>query len=399
MRSDRLGRRQFIGLLGGAAAWPLAAHAQQSERMRRIGVLMNRAADDPQGQARLSAFQQALQQLGWIDGRNARIDIRWHENDADRVRTYVQELIALAPDIILADGTPSVTALQHVTRTLPIVFAVVGDPVGAGFVDSLSRPGGNVTGFMVWEYSFSGKWLELLKQIAPQVTRAAVIRDPTVSVGTAEFSSIQAVAPALGVEVTPIGVEDIGVIERAVEGLARSANGGLIVTGGAYPVVTRDLIITLAARHKLPAVYPFRDMVTAGGLVSYSPDYVDQFRRAAGYVDRIQGRETRRPSSAGADQIRTGDQSQDCQGDRPRRAGHGACARRRGHRIDAVLLRELLHLLRTGFGTKRRWAFAALCPQLARADISPPDGNSGYDPNRTVAGQVCCAAQPGLPMW
>jgi len=287
MRSDRLGRRQFIGLLGGAAAWPLAAHAQQSERMRRIGVLMNRAADDPQGQARLSAFQQALQQLGWIDGRNARIDIRWHENDADRVRTYVQELIALAPDIILADGTPSVTALQHVTRTLPIVFAVVGDPVGAGFVDSLSRPGGNVTGFMVWEYSFSGKWLELLKQIAPQVTRAAVIRDPTVSVGTAEFSSIQAVAPALGVEVTPIGVEDIGVIERAVEGLARSANGGLIVTGGAYPVVTRDLIITLAARHKLPAVYPFRDMVTAGGLVSYSPDYVDQFRRAAGYVDRI----------------------------------------------------------------------------------------------------------------
>jgi len=287
MRSDRLGRRQFIGLLGGAAAWPLAAHAQQSERMRRIGVLMNRAADDPQGQARLSAFQQALQQLGWIDGRNARIDIRWHENDADRVRTYVQELIALAPDIILADGTPSVTALQHVTRTLPIVFAVVGDPVGAGFVDSLSRPGGNVTGFMVWEYSFSGKWLELLKQIAPQVTRAAVIRDPTVSVGTAEFSSIQAVAPALGVEVTPIGVEDIGVIERAVAAFARSANGGLIMTGGAYPVVTRDLIITLAARHKLPAVYPFRDMVTAGGLVSYSPDYVDQFRRAAGYVDRI----------------------------------------------------------------------------------------------------------------
>jgi len=275
MRSDRLGRRQFIGLLGGAAAWPLAAHAQQSERMRRIGVLMNRAADDPQGQARLSAFQQALQQLGWIDGRNARIDIRWHENDADRVRTYVQELIALAPDIILADGTPSVTALQHVTRTLPIVFAVVGDPVGAGFVDSLSRPGGNVTGFMVWEYSFSGKWLELLKQIAPQVTRAAVIRDPTVSVGTAEFSSIQAVAPALGVEVTPIGVEDIGVIERAVAAFARSANGGLIMTGGAYPVVTRDLIITLAARHKLPAVYPFRDMVTAGGLVSYGPDYVD----------------------------------------------------------------------------------------------------------------------------
>ena len=187
----------------------------------------------------------------------------------------------------MADATPSVTALQHATRTLPIVFGSVLDPVGAGFVDSLSRPGGNITGFMVFEYGFSGKWLELLKQIAPQVTRAAVIRDPAFVAGTAESSSIQAVAPALGVEVTPIGVDDIGVMERAVEAFARSANGGLIVTGGAYPVVTRDLIITLAARHKLPAVYPFRDMVSAGGLVSYSPDYVDQFRRAAGYVDRI----------------------------------------------------------------------------------------------------------------
>jgi putative ABC transport system substrate-binding protein len=252
--------------------------------MRRIGVLMSRAADDPFGQARLAAFQQALQQLGWSDGRNMRIDLRWSENDADRARGYAQELVALAPDIFLADGTLSVAALQHVTRALPIVFAAVPDPVGAGFVDSLSRPGGNITGFMNFEYGFSGKWLELLKQIAPQVTRAAVIRDP--ATGTAQFSAIQAVAPALRVEVTPIGVDDVGVIERAVEAFARSANGGLIMTGGAFSAVTRDLIITLAARHKLPAVYPFRDMVTAGGLVSYGPDYTDQFRRAAGYVDR-----------------------------------------------------------------------------------------------------------------
>jgi len=282
-----VGRRELIAGLGSAMAWPLAARAQQSGRMRRIGVLMSRAADDPQGQAHLAAFQQALQQLGWSDGRNVRIDLRWGKNDADRARGYAQELVALAPDIFLAEATVSVAALQHVTRALPIVFAAVADPVGAGFVDSLSRPGGNITGFMNFEYGFSGKWLELLKQIAPQVTRAAVIRDPAISVGTAEFSAIQAVAPALGVEVTPIGVNDIGVIERAVEAFARSANGGLIMTGGAFSAVTRDLIITLAARHKLPAVYPFRDMVTAGGLVSYSPDYAEQFRRAAGYVDRI----------------------------------------------------------------------------------------------------------------
>jgi putative ABC transport system substrate-binding protein len=281
-------RRAFIKLLGAAAAaWPLAARAQQPERMRRIGILMSRAADDPLGQARLAAFQQALQQLGWSDGRNMRIDLRWSENDADRARGYAQELVALAPDIFLAEATVSVAALQHVTRALPIVFAAVADPVGAGFVDSLSRPGGNITGFMNFEYGFSGKWLELLKQIAPQVTRAAVIRDPAISVGTAQFSAIQAVAPALRVEVTPIGVDDVGVIECAVEAFARSANGGLIMTGGAFSAVTRDLIITLAARHKLPAVYPFRDVVTAGGLVSYGPDYADQFRRAAGYVDHI----------------------------------------------------------------------------------------------------------------
>jgi putative tryptophan/tyrosine transport system substrate-binding protein len=280
-------RREFITLLGGTAAtWPLAARAQQPERMRRIGVLIT--ADDLEHRTQLAAFEQALQQLGWSDGRNVRFDIRWHDNDADRARTYAQELVALAPDIFLADATGSVTALQHVTRTLPIVFAVVADPVGAGFVDSLSRPGGNITGFMVFEYGFSGKWLELLKQIAPQVTRAAVIRDPALVAVIANFSAIRAVAPLLGVEVTAISVDDIGVTERAVEAFARSANGGLIVTGtGLMPAVTRDLIITLAARHKLPAVYGYRFMVAAGGLVCYGPDLLDQFRRAAGYVDRI----------------------------------------------------------------------------------------------------------------
>jgi len=281
-------RREFIALIGSAtAAWPLAARAQPAG-MRRIGVLMSRAADDPQGQARLAAIQQALQQLGWSDGRNVRIDIRWHENDAERARRYAQELVALAPDILLADGAVSATALQYTTRSLPIVLAAVPDPVGAGFVDSLSRPGGNITGFMSREYGFSGKWLELLKQIAPQVTRAAVIRDPALSFAIGVFGAIQAVAPALGVEVTPIGVHDIGVIERAVEAFARSANGGLIVTGtSTLSAVTRDLIITLAARHKLPAVYPLRYYVSAGGLVSYGPDLIDEFQRAAGYVDRI----------------------------------------------------------------------------------------------------------------
>ena len=282
-------RREFIVTVGGAAAaWPLVARAQQPERMRRIGMLMTLAADDPFGQAQVAAFQQALQQLGWSDGRNVRFDIRWHENDADRARTYAAELVALAPDVILAGGTLSVAAVQQASRSVPIVFASVADPVGAGFVDSLARPGGNATGFMNYEYDFSGKWLELLKQIAPRVTRAAVMRDPANPVGIAQFSAIQVAASALGVEVTPIGVHDIGVVERAVEAFARSANGGLIVTATVtLPAVTRDLIITLAARHRLPAVYPFRDMVTAGGLVSYSPDYVDLFGRAAGYVDRI----------------------------------------------------------------------------------------------------------------
>ena len=281
-------RRDFIKLIAGsAAAWPLVAQAQQPERMRRIGVLMNRTAADPEGQARLTAFQQALQQLGWNDGRNIRIDIRWGEDNIDRERKYAAELVALAPDIILASGTVSVTALQPISGTVPIVFAVVTDPVGAGFVDNLARPGGNVTGFMIYEYSLAGKWLELLKQIAPGVTRVAVLRDPTNPSGIAVFGAIRATAQSLGVQVSPVGIRDAGEIERALAALARSGNGGLIVTPNASGSVERELIVTLAARYKLPAIYPFRYLVNSGGLMSYGTDLVDQFRLAAGYVDRI----------------------------------------------------------------------------------------------------------------
>jgi putative tryptophan/tyrosine transport system substrate-binding protein len=280
-------RREFITLLGGAAAWPFAARAQQSERVRRIGVLMNMAANDPQGQARLAAFQQALQQLGWSDGHNARIDIRWHENDADRARRYAQELIALTPDIVLASGTLSVLALQRITRTLPIVFVGVADPVGAGLVDSLARPGGNTTGFMEFEYSLSGKWLELLKEVAPRLTRAAVLRDAANPAGVAQFGAIRATAASLGLDVSPIDVRDTGEIEGAIAAFARSEHVGLVVTPSAAVSVHRALIITLAARHKLPAVYAFHSDVTDGGLISYGPDLVDQFRPGAGYVDRI----------------------------------------------------------------------------------------------------------------
>jgi putative ABC transport system substrate-binding protein len=281
-------RRDFIALLSGAAAaWPLAARAQQPEQMRRIGVLMNAAADDPEDQAEVAAFQQVLQQLGWSDGRNVRFDIRWSENDVDLDRRYAAELVALMPDVVLASGTLSVAAFQHITRTLPMVFVRVSDPVGAGFVDSLARPGGNTTGFMLFEYSSSGKWLELLKQIAPTVTRAAILRDPANPAGIAQFGAIQAAAQSLGVEVSPISVRDAGEIERAVTAFARSANGGLIVTPSAGTSVHQDLIIALAARHRLPAVYAFRSNVTGGGLISYGVDHVDQFRRAATYVDRI----------------------------------------------------------------------------------------------------------------
>lgn len=281
-------RREFISLLGGAAAgWPLAVRAQQAERMRRIGVLMNLSADDQTGQARFAAFLQALQQLGWTDGRNVRIDTRWGGGDAERIRGYAAELVALAPDVILAPGTPTVVPLLQATRTVPIVFVHIPDPVGAGFVDSLARPGGNATGFTLFDYDISGKWLELLKQIAPGVTRAGIVRDAALAGGPGQLGAIQSVAPSLGVQVSPIDVRDAGEIERAVTAFARAANGGLIVTASTAVVVHRELIISLAARYKLPTVYFERFFVGLGGLASYGPDVIDQFKRAAGYADRI----------------------------------------------------------------------------------------------------------------
>jgi putative ABC transport system substrate-binding protein len=288
MQFDQLKRREFITLLGGgAAAWPLAARAQQpGERMRRIGVLVPHDQDSPAGQARIAALLQELQQLGWT-GRNVRIDIHWAGADAEKIRKHAAELATLAPDVILANGSVVVAPLLQATRTVPIVFVVVPDPVGAGFVDSLARPGGNATGFVQFEYGLSGKWLELLKEIAPRVTRAAVLRDASIPAGTGQFGAIQSVAPSVGVEVSPVNIRDAGEIERAVAAFARSANGGLIVTGSALAQLHRKLIITLAARHKLPAVYFERFFVTGGGLISYGPDLVDQYRRAAVYVDRI----------------------------------------------------------------------------------------------------------------
>jgi putative ABC transport system substrate-binding protein len=280
-------RRQFITLLGSAAAWPLGARAQQGERMRRVGVLIGQAADDPNAQARSAAFIQGLQELGWTNGHNVHIDIRWAGGNAAAMRKHAAELVALAPDVIVSSGTPPAAALLQATRTVPIVFAVVADPVGAGFVNSLARPGGNATGFVSLEYGLSAKWLELLKEIAPRTTRAAVLRDPATSAGIGQFASIQSAAPSLGVEVSPINVRDPTEIERAVAAFARSDNGGLIVTGSPLTARHRDLIASLAARHKLPAVYSTRFFVTSGGLISYGPDIVDQFRRAAQYVDRI----------------------------------------------------------------------------------------------------------------
>ncbi len=281
-------RRAFITLLGGAAAsLPRAAHAQQADRTRRIGVLMNLAADDPETRRRLAAFLQGLQELGWSEGRNLRIDHRWGVGDPDRHRANAAELVALAPDVILAHGGPIMTPLLRATRTVPIVFVNVTDPVGAGFVASLARPGGNATGFMTAEYSISGKWLELLKQIAPQVTRAAVIRDPDQVSGGGQLGAMQSVAPSLRMELSPIDVRDTAEIERAITAFARQPNGGLIVTAAALAGIHRKRIITLAARHRLPAVYPLRFFVTDGGLISYGSDTVDQYRRAAGYVDRI----------------------------------------------------------------------------------------------------------------
>jgi putative tryptophan/tyrosine transport system substrate-binding protein len=279
-------RREFIGLLGSAAC-PFAARAQPPDRLRRIGVLMNQAADDPQSLARVGAFLQGLQDLGWVDGRNVRIEYRWGSGDAGRIPKYAAELVALAPDVILAQGSGTVGPLLQVTRAVPIVFVIVPDPVSAGFVDSLARPGGNASGFLMFEYSISAKWLELLKQIAPDVMQVAVLRDPSLTASVAQLAAIQSVAPSFRVELTPVNVRDVGEIERGITKFARGSNAGLIVTASPLATVHRDVIINLAARHKLPAVYFERYCVTGGGLISYGPHFVDQFRRAAGYVDRI----------------------------------------------------------------------------------------------------------------
>jgi putative ABC transport system substrate-binding protein len=279
-------RREFIGLLGGAAAWPVA-RAQQPDRVRRIGVLMTIAANDPEAQARLATFQARLEQLGWTDRRNVQIDTRFGEGDADHIRKSAVELVELAPDVILASSSAALAPLLQLTRTVPIVFAIVADPVGAGYVESLSRPGGNATGFTVFDYSISTKWLQLLKEIAPSIKRVGILRDPTLTLGAAQFAAIQAMAPTVGVEVTPIGVRDAGEIERGIGAIARMSNAGLIVTGSSLAVVHRLLIITLAARHKLPAIYYERFPVKDGGLLSYGPSFLDQYRLAADYVDRI----------------------------------------------------------------------------------------------------------------
>jgi len=280
-------RREFIAVLGSAAALPIAARAQQPEPIKRVGVLMSTAEDDAESKARIAAFLRRLRQLGWTEDRNVRIDIRWPAGDADRIRRYAAELVALAPDAILATGSATLGPLLQATRNVPVVFVIVPDPVGAGFVESLARPGGNATGFLMFEYGITAKWVELLKQIASGVSRVAVIRDPAISAGIGQFGAIQAVAPSLGVEVSPVNVRDADEIERSVTAFAANPNGGLIVTASALAVVHRDLIVTLAAKHRLPAVYFDRFFVVAGGLASYGPDFVDQYQHAAGYVDRV----------------------------------------------------------------------------------------------------------------
>src|SRR5262245_35572547 len=281
-------RREFITLLGGVVtAWPLAARAQQPERMRHIGVLLNFVEDDREAQAKNSAFLQRLQQLGWTDGRNVRIDTRWTAGDPARARKYAAELVALEPDVVMGVGTTVLGLLLQATRRVPIVFVQVTDPVGGGFVASLALPGGNATGFTQFEYSMAGKWLELLKEISPRVTRAAVLRNPTITSGVGQFGAVQSVAPSLGVELRPVDVRDANLIDREVSAFAGVSNGGLIVTSSGLTNLHRELIIRLAAQHKLPAVYSNRSFVTAGGLMSYGPNLVDLYRRAAGYVDRI----------------------------------------------------------------------------------------------------------------
>ena len=279
-------RRDFIKVITGSAAWPLAVRAQQVEHLRRIGVLTNIGADDPNAPVLVGAFSQGLAESGWIIGRNARIDYRWFQ-DSEAARAYAAELLALTPDIILTSGTPATTAVKQLTRTIPIVFALVADPVGAGIVDSLARPGGNITGFMIFEFTMAGKYLDLLREIAPHVSRVAVFRDDTNPGGIAQFGVIQAMASSVGLQVTPVTARSSDEIASAVEVFARNPNGGAIVTGNALTTVHRELILKLIDRYKLPAIYPDRFFVANGGLISYGPGFADQFRRAAGYVDRI----------------------------------------------------------------------------------------------------------------
>jgi putative ABC transport system substrate-binding protein len=280
-------RRKFLSILGSAlAAVPLTAHSQEAGRIRRIGVLIG-LADDAQGKAALAALLQAFQQLGWVDGRNVKIDYRWGEGNADEARKQAAELVALAPDVMMATGGASVGALLQATKTIPVVFANVPDPVGSGFVESLSRPGGSATGFVQFEYSLSGKWLELLKRIAPDVRNVAILWDPTIVAGIGQFAVIQSIAPSLGLEVRGVNVRDAAGIQRSLEAFVDLPNGGMIVTASALAIIHRDLIVDIAARHRLPAVYFQKAFVTAGGLISYGADFIDQYRRAAGYVDRI----------------------------------------------------------------------------------------------------------------
>jgi len=286
MQFDQLKRREFMSLLGGAAAWPLAARAQQRERMRRVGVLLNLAADDPMGQARVAAFVQGLEAAGWSDGRNVRIDTRWAAADPGNYRKYAAELIALGPDVVLASTTAAVAQLQQASRTVPIVFVGAIDPVGSGLITSMARPGGNVTGFVIFEYALAAKWLEVLKEIAPGVKRVAALRDATVASGIGQFAAIQA-AGSVEMEMSAINLRDAGEIERAIADFAQRPNGGLILTASQFGTNHPGPLAALAARHKLPAVYPFRYFASAGGLISYGPDQLDEYPRAAAYVDRI----------------------------------------------------------------------------------------------------------------